>query len=685
MLVAVGLSGSAWGVDIMATGTYIDSVSGAESSWTARLAAAGTRIEGSLVVTGGAPFGPVALEGEIVDDIVILRVSGSEDSPIIRVKIPERFQLAGPLSDATVQAGGRQHRISGTWALAPGTPAREAPLQAPTVEAQMVDTTRDRGDPRTHHDFCQFFDAGLTIPTMSGALELELARACAYRRMTMGMKARGWLVAFFQRTLSFLSPSALRAAIVLVNDRTSDLDNFPRVTQVEVSLAVSAADPSKAVTAFLDLGGEPDAFGFVGYSVNWAHSGDSGRSWVDDGELRHYDTGIGPVDLPSLADPVVASDRAGTFYVAHLHSEEFDLRVSSNLGIARSTDNGLTFTYPAPVENSLQNLSDKPEMAIDVNAPSASPYSGTVYVCFTEFSCPNPLQSRIRVARSTDGGTTYNPLGGAEVAGCGSQQACSVAVGSEGNVYVGWANYDLAAIVMRRSLDGGITWDPPPTSGATVIGPAVAMPADPACGRPALNGHVRQRPFANLAADPVVSGEVYAAWDSLLLSGGMNILFARSTDAGGTWQAPQVVNTVGSGDKFFARIGVAKVNGPNGPYSWIRVIWYDRRRDPANMNLDVFADDSLEEGLGWGASDVRIDTGNPMPLPELVPPYDGRSLCFFGDYLGLAWGGGNVGWIEAWADTRCTACGDAPSPCPPDPVTGSNCFPDPDIRVRAGC
>jgi hypothetical protein len=125
-----------------------------------------------------------------------------------------------------------------------------------------------------------------------------------------------------------------------------------------------------------------------------------------------------------------------------------------------------------PVIVSRQNsalFSDHEQVWAD-NAAS-SPSFGNVYVCFAAFrgqeKSPNSLPNAIKVARSSDGGETWQETqvsAGVNNSRLGKQD-CGVRTDSQGIVYVVWQGTVSATfentIFLVRSFDGGRTFDSP--------------------------------------------------------------------------------------------------------------------------------------------------------------------------------------------------------------------------------
>jgi hypothetical protein len=84
-----------------------------------------------------------------------------------------------------------------------------------------------------------------------------------------------------------------------------------------------------------------------------------------------------------------------------------------------------------------------------------------LYLAFTETSIvgnPPDFQARILFTRSLDAGATWSaPVILSEAEAGGSR----VATGPDGEVYVVWQDYSEESVLLRRSLDHGVTFEPP--------------------------------------------------------------------------------------------------------------------------------------------------------------------------------------------------------------------------------
>jgi hypothetical protein len=91
-----------------------------------------------------------------------------------------------------------------------------------------------------------------------------------------------------------------------------------------------------------------------------------------------------------------------------------------------------------------------------------------------------------------------------------------------------------------------------------------------------------------------------------------DVLFTSSTDGGQTWSIPLRVNDDRtSNDQVFPAV---VVNGQGV----IGVIWYDRRRDPNNLLIDVYSAKSTNDDVSFDANQ-RVKTVSSPPTVGYDP------------------------------------------------------------------
>ncbi|MFN2537343.1 MAG: sialidase family protein [Mycobacteriales bacterium] len=251
----------------------------------------------------------------------------------------------------------------------------------------------------------------------------------------------------------------------------------------------------------------------------------------------------------------------------------------------------------------------------------------------------------ILVARSRDGGATWDPPVRVNPPKRSRAVAPSVAVGPHGEVYVlyldlgddrldyegehlghGGPPYSgTFQLVLSRSLDHGATW------AESVVEDRLV---------PTERFVAFLPPFPSIAVDQG-DGRVYAAFQDGRL-GDSDVLLWSLPHGATTWRGPTRVNDTPEHDgtsQYLPQLDVA----PDGR---LDVVYYDRRADPKNLRNEVSMQSSFDHGESFGASitlsgmpfDSRVGYGNERELPDL------------GSRLGLVSDDSSA--IAVWTDTR---------------------------------
>jgi hypothetical protein len=304
-------------------------------------------------------------------------------------------------------------------------------------------------------------------------------------------------------------------------------------------------------------------------------------------------------------------------------------------------------------------FTDKEWMEIDVNAPSASPCAGNVYVAHTNFHASGT--SQIVFSASEDGGATFSQpkvISTGGPSGTPNNQGADIAVGPDGAVYVAYNAFERSTgantINVVKSTDCGRKWSQPVVVGSVV-------------GGQASNVVFRTPTFAFVSADDTDADVVYVAYQSRP-AGDYDIYVQRSTNGGATWGAPvQVNDDPGARHQIFPTIEVS--------HGALHVAWYDFRNSvtAANEALDVYYACTNCAGNVYPAfshservTDVSHNGNCRM--------FGGGTSAFHGDYneLDARWDGANHIVSLAWADNRdVTPCDLDPAAGPPTNNTGN--------------
>lgn len=355
--------------------------------------------------------------------------------------------------------------------------------------------------------------------------------------------------------------------------------------------------------------------------------------------------------------PHIAADGAGRWVVAWESNNALTgLGADFDIFFARSIDNGLSWSDPAPL-----NSSAGTDGLNDTRVMLGTDRQGTwlaVWQSNDDLGGTIGVDSDILFARSVDHGATWSParaLNGNASTDSGQDIAPALATDGRGNWAVVWeSTEDLGGIGVDRdifiatSIDNGATWSPPsvfnlnaaidsradraPTiatdgSGVWIVawtsedslGGVIGTDTDILFARSTDNLNSQSAPtFLNTTArtdgeqpdrNVVISADGFgnwvAVWESVLASGSQKILYAHSVDDGETWSAPAVLNaefaTV-AGSEFTPDLTT------DGQGRFVAVWSSDiNLNGELGLDLDLFASASSDGGRTWSPSVVLND------------------------------------------------------------------------------
>jgi hypothetical protein len=419
-------------------------------------------------------------------------------------------------------------------------------------------------------------------------------------------------------------------------------------SEVEPSVDVNPLDPANIV-GFWQQDRWSTIGGARGLVAGVSHDG--GASWTQVPMPGITKCTGGPWDRAS--DPWVSFGPDGRLYAVSLtfNAFDFDQGVVANT----STDGGLTWSAPSVLihDTAATVIDDKQSITADPTRP------GYAYAVWDRIQYPggkhghdegeeggenavpaaaseSPSHGPTWLARTTDGGATWEPARKIFRAGPGGQTIGNVIVVlPDGTLIDGFTWFPpghghLRAAVIR-STDAGLHWSRP-----TVI--AREVPAgvdDPDTGQPLRTGDI----LPSFAVDPT-SGTLYAVWEDARFSGRTTeaVAFSMSTDGGLSWTHPIVkINRtptdIPEADQqaFLPTVHVA----PDGT---VGVLYDDFRSNVpgGGATTDVWLLQcriSCSQGPGsWTESHVA----GPFDY-EQAPSAGG---LFLGDYQGLTFTGG---------------------------------------------
>ncbi len=363
------------------------------------------------------------------------------------------------------------------------------------------------------------------------------------------------------------------------------------------------------------------------FSASVQTSFDGGRAWQT--TALPLPAGL---DRPFAADAAFASD--GTLYVSYVNLQGPGNR-PDNLWLARSTDGGRSMSEPVKVAGA---LSFQARVAVDAE--------GVVYLTWLKVADVAPYAiiaypSPVVAVRSTDGGRTFSePI---EVSDPDRQRvgAASPVVDSEGNLVVLYQDFgrdsrdyqnlegpvweEPFSLVVTVSKDGGLTW----SKGVEVDDGLL----------PTKRFLVFLPEFPSIAPGPGRS--LYVSWADGR-NGDLDVFLRRSADGGETWAPPVRVNDnrlKDGTDQYMPKVAVA-------PGGRVDVLFYDRRKDPSNIQTEAYLAFSEDDGRSFdnlAVSSSFFDSRVGFRANAKVEPD-------FGSRLGLHSLDDDT--LAAWTDTR---------------------------------
>ncbi len=222
-------------------------------------------------------------------------------------------------------------------------------------------------------------------------------------------------------------------------------------------------------------------------------------------------------------------------------------------------------------KQSSTTFSDKEQIWAD-NA-SSSPFFGTVYVCWAAFRSNGAGPAPLQVAVSHDGGDTWTQHQISAAANNNQRNptdGCTIRTDSHGVAYVfgvgtvssqGHDSFEL----MSTSTNGGSTWSRPTPVAGPVTQPGTV---DPVLGRPTIDGVAGARsdlapgPSVDIANGAPTGADATNRIVMSYVSGDIaapHVYFTESTDGGGTWAPPRVIEHIGDRGYY-----AAPAISPNG-------------------------------------------------------------------------------------------------------------------------
>ncbi len=368
-----------------------------------------------------------------------------------------------------------------------------------------------------------------------------------------------------------------------------------------------------------DLDGGPDS---IDADILYARSTDGGLTW----SVPQYLNTNAPTDSGDDICPHVASDGMGNWIVAWSSRDDLggQVGIDSDLLFARSTDNGVTWTDPRPL-----NIDAPDDVRGDECPRLANDREGN-WITVWAARVPRP---GVRIgphvlfyARSSNTGATWSMPH--RIPGGIHAFSPKIATNGLGNwliVCVSVADGDFD-ILFSMSQDNGRRW-------------SVAQPLNTNAASDSGDDS-----SAEMASDG--NGNWIVVWNSTedlngTIGTDLDILFSRSSDGGSSWSDPEALNSNASSDdpnspfcrETFPQIATDRIG------NWVAV-WNspDDLGGTAGSDYDILFSHSMDNGANWTPArpiDINAETDDSNDgLPRLAT--DGS-----GDWI-VAW--------ESWND-----------------------------------
>ena len=357
--------------------------------------------------------------------------------------------------------------------------------------------------------------------------------------------------------------SAQAASSVRVQATSLVSRETPPIPHAETFLAINARDPRQLLAAAIVPG--PSSFRSAVY-----RSADGGQNWIP---VTFADPG-----WAAGVDPIVYFDAQGTAFFSAL---------SGGFPVRRSSDGGASWAPPIQVPGGGY---DRQYLAFD---NGTGPYRGRVYAAGTVSlrDLQGRRQAAIAISSSQDGGRTFaSPRILVPESGEQFWTIAEPVVLPSGRVLVA-----IASVVPSTGgvLNGRVRVITSDDGGASFSQPVSVGEFTNAMGRPGALARTTIRAVADTAVASPFRGAVYLTWPQLI-DGRYDIVVARSSDDGRTWQTTRPVDADG-GQQTNPALAVNQEGV-------VALLWNDRRDDGETSCFHVRASASINGAASFGAS-----------------------------------------------------------------------------------
>jgi len=454
------------------------------------------------------------------------------------------------------------------------------------------------------------------------------ARALSYHgiweeaTLMHGINVQGSALSAFTEVFAMFSADIFNKfeawGLAVSNFGTETRTNTPtnNVQQSEVTISINPTNPNNLVA-----GSHLNNLQTGSVGCNAYFSNDGGSTWTDIGTL--------PGITVASGDPVVASDALGNHYYNCL-----EFAGTNNVLVSKSTDGGASFGAPVIAASGNPSVFNDKIWIVADTFPG-SPNVNNIYVSWSQISAAG---TSLQFVRSTNQGTSFSaPI---TISTGGANQDSHPFVAPNGDVFVVWLDLSNSQIVIARSTNAGVSFGAPVVIDSQFFEPFVRFLLDSdGNGTPDT---VREGIDLNGCVDG--SGRLNVIWSDFAsaISTESDIFYSSSTDNGGTWSAPTVVNSVTANDQFFPAIACQQDDN-TAHFAWI-----DRRNDPLNNRfIDVFYA-STNTGLP-PFTNLQVTTVASDLQTTIALPFEPK----IGDYIDMD--ASSIMAHPVWTDLRVVA------------------------------
>ncbi len=392
------------------------------------------------------------------------------------------------------------------------------------------------------------------------------------------------------------------------------ISGLQTASRSESDIRVNYWDPMKIISASNNISGSGNQAQF--------YSTDGGNTW---GQTML------PLQLGDSfhSDPTVEWTSDGTAWATTIGITGSVLHMRAY----KSTDNGATWTFDATFSGAQTNT-DKQIIWVDHSA--TSPFKDNLYAIWH-----NGLPAFMN-RRTGPAGSWQAPIQVSGAESTGTAIGADVKTNAFGDVFGFWPATGNSRIFVVKSTNGGASYGTPVQIGTTFGSFDVGVPA--------MNSR-RLLVYVSGGAYRTASKDlVYAAWSDLASActePGANVAstcksrvwFSRSTDGGGSWSAPVMINNQASlNDQFNQWLVVDETTGA------LEMVYYDTVADAGRKKVDIWHQSSFDDGVTWLPA-VKVTSAQ---TDETVAGADSGNQ--FGDYNSLSGIAGQ--FFPSWTDRR---------------------------------